>query len=61
VHQATCERSLQKVLRLEAGLETAQRYLASNPGSMVKAVLTEQALRRLQKLPDEDDLDDEDY
>ena len=59
--QATCERALQKVLALEASLEVAQRYLASNPGAMVRAVLTEQSLRRLQKLPDEDDLDSEEF
>ncbi|KAL6756479.1 armadillo-type protein, partial [Haematococcus lacustris] len=54
--KVTCELSLQKVLQLEAGLDVAQRYLATGPGTTVRTTLTDAFLRRAAKLSGDDEL-----
>lgn len=47
--------------QVDAGLEVAQRYLASSPSGVAKSTLTESFLRRLQKLTDDDLFASEDF
>ncbi|GIL73837.1 hypothetical protein Vretimale_5312 [Volvox reticuliferus] len=54
ITRSTAEAALQKLLRVEAGLDVAQRYLASGPAAVARQTLTDSFLRRLQKLTDED-------
>lgn len=61
ITRSTAEAALQKLLRVESGLEVAQRYLASGPAAVARQTLTDSFLRRLQKLTDEDLFASEEY
>ncbi|KAG2489371.1 hypothetical protein HYH03_012201 [Edaphochlamys debaryana] len=61
ITRSTAEAALQKALRVEAGLEVAQRYLAASPAAVARQTLTDSFLRRLQKLTDEDLFASEEY
>ncbi|GLC46160.1 hypothetical protein PLESTB_001196200 [Pleodorina starrii] len=61
ITRSTAEAALQKLLRVEAGLEVAQRYLAAGPAAVARQTLTDSFLRRLQKLTDEDLFAAEEY
>ncbi|KAG2444413.1 hypothetical protein HXX76_001166 [Chlamydomonas incerta] len=61
ITRSTAEAALQKLLRVESGLEVAQKYLASGPAAVARQTLTDSFLRRLQKLTDEDLFASEEY
>ncbi|GIL49256.1 hypothetical protein Vafri_5386 [Volvox africanus] len=61
ITRSTAEAALQKLLRVEAGLDVAQRYLMSGPAAVARQTLTDSFLRRLQKLTDEDLFAAEEY
>ncbi|GMH32908.1 hypothetical protein BSKO_00742 [Bryopsis sp. KO-2023] len=55
------EKTLAQVLNMGDEEDAVRSYLGSNPGAMVKSVLTESYLRKLQRLPLEKEEEDEDY
>lgn len=56
-----CEQTLSSVLGLSAGMEAAQSYMSKQPGPLVKSVLTEPYLRRLQKVQLDDAEEEDEY